>query len=202
MPLALQAKLLDVLERGVIRAVGSNKERAVDVRIIAATHRDLRARVASGQFREDLLYRLEVVTLELPPLRHRKDDLPAFVDHFLTRARARHPGSKVERIAEDAMDRFLLHAWPGNLRELEHLIERLVLLVRSSEVHASDLPETVGAKRERAIDFGEEVIPLREMQRRYVAWAYGKIGRKLLTAEKLEIDDKTLAKWLAEKDQS
>jgi len=194
---ALQAKLLDVLERGVVRAVGANKEREVDVRVIAATHRDLRERVKSGGFREDLLYRLEVVTIDIPPLRHRKEDLPALIEHFLSRARARHERSPLVRIGQDAMQRLLDHAWPGNVRELEHAIERLVLLARGPEATAADLPSQVSAKRDAATVFGGPIVPMRDMMRRYATWAYEELGgQKLLTADKLGIDIKTLRRWL------
>jgi two-component system response regulator HydG len=197
MTAALQAKLLDVLERGVIRPVGSNKETAVDVRIIAATHRDLRERVRSGLFREDLLYRLEVVTIDIPPLRHRGDDIPLLVEHFFAEAKARHAQSRVENIGPDAMRRLLEHSWPGNVRELEHVVERLVLLGRSSDVAVADLPATITAKREAAAAFAGDVLPLREIQRIYVAWAFEQLGgRKAHTAEKLGVDIKTLARWL------
>jgi two-component system response regulator HydG len=199
---SLQAKLLHVLESGVVRGVGETKERSIDVRVVAATHRDLRARVASGEFREDLLYRLEVVTIELPPLRHRKDDLPALVRHFLARAKEKHRSSSVERVSTAALDVMLAYAWPGNVRELEHVIERVVLLARASEVTEADLPAQLRAKPQGApITFGDAVLPMREMQRRYVAWAFDQLGgRKMLTAEKLGIDDKTLASWLSKKE--
>jgi two-component system response regulator HydG len=194
---ALQAKLLDVLERGVIRPVGSNREVAVDVRIVAATHRDVRERVSAGAFREDLLYRLDVVTIDVPPLRHRLDDIPVLLEHFMTRARERHSQSAVERIGPEAMKRMLEHPWPGNVRELEHVVERLVLLGRSPEVTAADLPPTLTTKREVATPFGGDILPLRELQRRYVAWAFEPLGgRKTYTAEKLGVDLKTLARWL------
>jgi two-component system response regulator HydG len=197
MSAALQAKLLDVLERGVVRAVGSSKESAVDVRIVAATHRDLRARVASGAFREDLLYRLEVVTLDMPPLRQRKEDIPALLDHFLRAAKAKTPRSPVERFAPDALARLVGHAWPGNVRELEHVVERVVLLGKSPEAGANDLPASVTADDTPARDFTGAVMPMREMQRRYAAWALEQLGgKKLVTAEKLDIDIKTLAKLL------
>jgi two-component system response regulator HydG len=193
---ALQAKLLDVLERGVVRAVGSNREKTVDVRIVAATHRDLRERMAAGAFRADLLYRIEVVTIDLPPLRLRRDDIPELVQHFVAASRARHPRCLVERIGPDVMERFLEHPWQGNVRELEHLVERLVLLGRSPDAGVSDLPPTHGARVETAPAFGE-VVPLREMQRRYVAWAFEQLGgRKAETAERLEVDLKTLGRWL------
>jgi two-component system response regulator HydG len=200
MSLALQAKLLDVLERGVIRAVGSNKELAVDVRIVAATHRDLRERVSSGSFREDLLYRLEVLTVEVPPLRRRREDIVALIDHFLSQSRSRHPRAIVERVGAQAMARLLEHSWPGNVRELEHVIERLVLLARSEEVAITDLPATLLSRTTgAAMAFGDEVLPLREMQRRYVAWALDRLGgRKVHTAERLGVDIKTLGRWLQE----
>jgi two-component system, NtrC family, response regulator HydG len=194
---ALQAKLLDVLERGVVRAVGANREQSVDVRVIAATHRDLRERVAAGAFRADLLYRIEVVTIDLPPLRHRRDDLPALVEHFVAEARARHPRSVVERVAPEAMARLLEDPWPGNVRELEHRVERLVLLGRSSEIAPGDLPAVHPVKADADLAFSGEVLPLREVQRRYVAWAFEVLGgRKVETAEKLGVDLKTLGRWL------
>jgi two-component system, NtrC family, response regulator HydG len=197
----LQAKLLHVLESGRVRAVGSSKERAVSVRILAATHRDLRARIATGQFREDLLYRLEVVTIELPPLRHRRDDLPALVAYFLSRARARHPQSPVERIGRDVLDVMLDYAWPGNVRELEHVIERLVLLGRTPEVPASELPPSVRAKPRGTMAFEGPIVPMRELQRRYAAWVYEQLGaRNMITAERLGIDPKTLSRLLTIED--
>jgi two-component system response regulator HydG len=193
----LQAKLLHVLESGTVRAVGSNKERKVDTRIVAATHRDLRELVATGTFRADLLYRLDVVTVDLPPLRHRRDDMPALIAHFLAHAKAKHRQSIVERFTSEALERLLHHDWPGNVRELEHVIERVVLLGRTVEAAPTDLPPAFGAKRDVDPTFKGDVIPMRELQRRYAAWAYDQLGaRKLLTAEKLEVDVKTLGKWL------
>jgi two-component system response regulator HydG len=197
LPLPLQAKLLDVLERGMIRAVGSSKERAVDVRVLAATHRDLRAQVAKGAFREDLLYRLDVVTVHLPPLRQRRDDIPPLVERFLKASLARHPSATTTRVSPEAMARLVSYGWPGNVRELEHFVERAVLLGKKADVEAADLPPSMTGPSPE-VDFGGAVLPLREMQRRYVAWAYERLGsRKLLTAERLGIDDKTLARWLA-----
>jgi two-component system response regulator HydG len=204
---ALQAKLLDVIERGVVRPVGSDREVPISVRLVAATHRDLRARVASGHFREDLLYRLEVVTIELPALRHRREDLPLLVEHAIAQAKSRHPRSPMERLSPAAMDRLLSHDWPGNVRELEHVIERLVLLARDAVADVGSLPPTVvkGAPETSRQSFPTEVVPLREMSRRYAAWALEQLGgRKGLTAEKLEIDTKTLSRLLgpSEEDKS
>jgi two-component system response regulator HydG len=199
---ALQVKLLHVLESGTVRAVGSNKERAVDTRILAATHRDLRERVAAGAFREDLLYRLDVVTIALPPLRQRRDDLPALIEHFLASAREKHPQSPVERFAVDALECMLTHPWRGNVRELEHVIERAVLLGRAPAAGVADLPASVLERsRSPGLQFSGDVLPVRELQRRYAAWAYESLGgKKLLTAEKLGVDFKTLIRWLSEPD--
>jgi two-component system, NtrC family, response regulator HydG len=201
MALPLQSKILHVLESGVVRAVGASREQPVDVRIVAATHRDLRERVRAGQFREDLLYRLEVVTIELPPLRHRREDIPLFVERFLAEQRARHPHSKVERISAEAMQKLLDHAWPGNVRELSHVIERVVLLARGEEVAAAELPATITAAKAPHLpaSFEGGVLPVREVQRRYAAWALEALGgHRTRTAEALGVDLKTLAKWLSE----
>jgi two-component system response regulator HydG len=197
---ALQAKLLHVLESGIVRAVGSSRERKVDFRVIAATHRDLKERVQSGAFREDLLYRLDVVTIELPALRHRREDIPVLAERMLAEAKRRHPQSPVERFSQDAMKRMLEYPWPGNVRELAHAIERAVLLGRSAEIPAADLPSAAPAAAATGVPSlaAEGVLPIREVQRRYAAWALEKLGgHKTRTAEALGVDAKTLAKWLA-----
>jgi two-component system response regulator HydG len=196
---ALQAKLLQVIEAGTVRAVGSGKERPVDVRVIAATHRDLRERARAGAFREDLLYRLDVVTIEIPALRHRREDIPLLAERFLAESRKRHPGSPVQRFTPEAMARLLDYGWPGNVRELAHAVERVVLLGREAEVRASDLPAATAHAPAAGLPAGVEgaVLPIREVQRRYAAWALERLGgHKARTAEALGVDTKTLAKWL------
>lgn len=196
----LQAKLLHVLETGQVRAVGSDRERRVDARVIAATHRDLRRRVAENSFREDLLYRLDVVSIEIPALRARRADLPQLIEHFMPRALARSTRSEPLRFSQPAMDALCSYGWPGNVRELEHLIERLVLLCRDDEVRLADLPKLITERRAEVSgpSFGERVIPIRELQRRYAAWALEQLGgAKMATCEALGIDSKTLGKWLS-----
>jgi two-component system response regulator HydG len=196
---ALQAKLLHVLESGRIRPVGTSGERAVDVRVLAATHRDLRRRIADGTFRADLLYRLDLVTVELPPLRERRADIPLLVECFLAEALRRHPASRVAGFSRDALARLLDHAWPGNVRELAHMVERCVLLADGPELAVADLPVHVQeARPEGTPVFRGDVIAMRELQRRYARWAFDQLGgHKARAAEKLEVDVKTLNRWLA-----
>jgi two-component system response regulator HydG len=193
----LQAKLLHVLESGVVRAVGSNREVAVDVRFVAATHRDLKAQVAAGRFREDLLFRLDVVTIDVPPLRQRTQDLAELIAHFLETALAKSPRAVVKRFSAAAMEKLQSYAWPGNVRELEHLVQRAVLLVQTEEVLVSDLPEAIATTTPKDFAFSGPVVRLEEMERRYAAWALEQLGgRRMLTAETLDIDRKTLVKLL------
>jgi two-component system response regulator PilR (NtrC family) len=119
--------------------VGGTERIPVDVRIIAATHRDLEEMVADGTFREDLYYRLEVVPLEVPPLRARRDDIPALAEHFRREINARER-REVPGFAPEVMDRLCVHDWPGNVRELENLVERLVVVAGNREVVLRDLP--------------------------------------------------------------
>ena len=202
MDIALQAKLLNVLESGEVRAVGANKPRAVDVRIVAASNRNLRELVARRSFREDLLFRLDVVRLELPALRDRLEDLPMLVEHFLQATKSRHPRSPVEAFSLAAHARLAEHPWPGNVRELENVVERAVLLGRGPEVQPDDLhlelPRESGAGH---AEFRPPVLPLRQLQRHYAVWALQQeAGRRLATADALGVDRKTLAKLLGDQD--
>lgn len=198
LPLSLQAKLLHVLESGSIRPVGASRDRLVDVRVLAATHRDLREMTRQRVFREDLLYRLDVVTLEIPPLRQRREDLPELVEHFLGVSREKHPSSPVERLSPAAMAVLMEHHWPGNVRELAHLIQRLVVLGVSQEVGPGDLPPTIRTEGKLPWTFFEEILPIRDLQRRYASWALEQLGSKTRAADRLGIDLKTLSKWLSE----
>ncbi len=200
MPPSLQVKLLHVLESNVVRPVGASREVRVDFRVVAATNQDLRERTRLGAFRSDLLYRLDVVPIEMPPLRSRTDDLPLLVAHFLATARERHPSTVVRRVTPAALARMARHRWPGNVRELAHVIERLVVLGRSEEIDAPDVASSLtddSVGPEGLLPLGE-VLPIREVQRRYAAWALQKCdGHRGRTAERLGIDAKTLAKWLS-----
>ena len=139
LPLSAQAALLRVLESKTLTRVGGTKELNVDVRIIAATHRDLRSMVEQGRFREDLLYRLNAMTLEIPPLRARKEDLPLLVQRFLAEAAERN-GIAQPSVSTEAMTLLAAHSWPGNVRELKNVIERAVVICESTVIGVEDLP--------------------------------------------------------------
>ncbi len=194
--IALQAKLLRVLEDGEVRAVGADDSRSVDVRIIAATHQDLEARVKEGRFRADLFYRLNVVSLRLPPLRERPEDIPLLVEHFVERARTRNPRSPVTALAPEVVTALTRMPWPGNVRELENLIERLVVLGAQPTVDLSFLRHhTPGGAMEPhplAAAF-DQVVPLRQLEGEYIAWVVARCGgNKTRAAELLGIDVSTI----------
>jgi two-component system response regulator HydG len=147
---AIQVKLLRFLQERTFERVGGNETLKVDVRIIAATNRDLAAEVAAGRFREDLFYRLNVVNVEMPPLRARPSDLLPLANHFLQRF-AKENGKRIEGFSEDAVERITGYRWPGNVRELENVIERAVVLCDGSALTAKHLPAGVGAVPKGAV---------------------------------------------------
>jgi two-component system response regulator AtoC len=149
LPTALQAKLLRVLQDGEIRRVGDRATRRVDVRVVAATARDLEQDVRDGRFREDLYYRLNVVSIRLSPLRDRPEDLPPLIRHLLA-SHARRLGGAESTVAPDAMRSLLEHDWPGNVRELENALERAIVLARDRTIRLEDLPAAVRGPRKRA----------------------------------------------------
>ena len=142
-PLSTQVKLLRVLEVGELQRVGGSDTIKVNVRVIAATNRDLRKEVKAGRFREDLFYRLNVFHILLPSLQQRRDDIPLLAEHFITKFNKRH-NRAVQQISPAALSRLMDHSWPGNIRELEHVIERAVILSRGDELTALQLPTPEG----------------------------------------------------------
>jgi two-component system response regulator AtoC len=142
LPLNLQVKLLRVLQEETIRRLGDPKDQRVDVRIIAATHRDLSADVKAGRFREDLFYRINVLSIHIPPLRNRRDDVNLLIDHFVTRNNARL-GTNIRGVATEGRKLLLEYAWPGNVRELENTIERAMVLAETDVLQTGDLPERI-----------------------------------------------------------
>jgi DNA-binding NtrC family response regulator len=169
---AMQARLLRVLQEREVRPVGGTKWCRVDVRVIAATHRDLAGAVAAGRFREDLYYRLEVVTIALPPLRERREDIPLLVERLVQRA-AREAGKAVTGVSQAAIELLCAHSWPGNVRELAHVLERAVVLARHEVLTSEDFPVLQKADRDDASGV-EAALPdadrptLDELKRRYV----------------------------------
>ena len=145
LPLGVQVKLLRFLQEQEVRPVGDVRSRKVDVRLVAATSRDLARDAAEGRFRDDLLYRLDVIRLRLPPLRERREDVLPLAQHFLARHARVRPDLAGLALADDARDALLAHAWPGNVRELEHALERAVVLAEGPLIREQDLPETVRA---------------------------------------------------------
>jgi two-component system response regulator PilR (NtrC family) len=139
---AMQIKLLRVLQDRLVRKVGSNTETQVDVRVIAATNRDLSESIRNGTFREDLFYRINVIPIALPPLRQRREDIPLLVDHFIAKY-SKNMGVPLKRISADAMRALDRYAWPGNVRELENVVERMIALETSDVLTTKSLPEHV-----------------------------------------------------------
>ena len=190
---AMQAKLLRVLQSGEFERVGGTRTLTADVRLIAATNSDVAALVREKRFREDLYYRLNVITIQLPPLRARQDDIPLLAHHFLRKYAAKN-GKTVGGFAEEALDILQTYAWPGNVRELENVIERAVVLTRSSVISPADLPEAlVGADqaaRHLVISIG---TPLEEVEDRLIeeTLRYTK-GDKTLAAKLLGIATRTI----------
>lgn len=142
LPQTLQVKLLRVLEDGRIRRLGESKDLEVDVRIVAATHRDLMSEAKAGRFREDLFYRLNVLPIAVPPLRDRKEDIPLLIEHFVARNNTRL-GTNIEGVDTEARRLLYEYAWPGNVRELENTVERAMVLAEGKRIGSVDLPERV-----------------------------------------------------------
>jgi two-component system NtrC family response regulator len=159
MPGELQVKVLRLIQQGELEKVGATSPTKVDVRFVAATHRNLRAMIEDGTFREDLYYRLAVIPLELPPLRDRAEDIPELVQHFFLKVREKQ-GRPDLVLPPALLSRFQDYRWPGNIRELENVIERIVVLSRGAEIAVSDLPDFL--RRERpAVDMLQLELPTR-----------------------------------------
>ncbi len=194
LPLGLQSKLLRVMQSGEVRAVGADRTQLVDVRVIVATHRRLSDLVRRGTFREDLYYRLNAVTINVPPLRDRREDIPELALHLLARAKLRAPHSPAASFAPELMELFTSADWPGNVRELESTIERLVVLANEPELRASDLAadpiEQAPAKRVES-DPSLDALIQRHVER--ILKRTG--GNKAETAKLLGVDLSTLYRW-------
>lgn len=197
MPASMQTKLLRVLQEKEVRRVGENKSRPVDVKVIAATNRDLEDDVQSGRFRRDLFYRLCVIELTVPPLRDRVEDILPLARFYLEKT-ARSMNRTVETFSPGAAEHLLAYSWPGNVRELRNVIERAIALTSGATIQADDLPR--GLRREIAKPKGpDEIRPLAQMERNYILSTLEMMnGNKSLTAEKLGIGLASLYRKLKE----
>jgi len=195
MSAAMQVRLLRTLDSGEVRRVGEERAFHVDVRIVAATAKDLTREATEGRFRWDLFYRVCTVVVDVPALRQRREDVPLLVQHFLSaNVGARKPLS----FAKDALERLMAYDWPGNIRELRNLVERLQILHEGSDVHAADLPPELSRVRAAATVEGEAgpvLVPLADVERRHVERVLSATGwNKARAARVLDVDVKTLNK--------
>jgi two-component system response regulator HydG len=197
MPPSLQGKILRALQEKEVHPLGAPAPVPIDVRIVAATHRDLEALVADGRFRHDLLYRLNVITIRVPPLRERMDDLVPLIAHFLEK-HGRRLGRSGCTLSPEAMASLRRHSWPGNVRELENSIERALVLGRDDVLWPEDLPEALRRQAvPRAADAGAPPLPLSEVEREHILRTLREArGNKTAAARLLGLDRKTLYRKL------
>lgn len=193
MNVQLQAKLLRVIQERKVRAVGENVSRDVDVRIVAATHKDLKAAIKDGRFREDLYYRLSVIPIVIPPLRHRKEDIPLLAEHFLKKYAATN-NLRVKGFTKRAMSKLVELRWEGNVRELENVVERAVVLAPGALIDESDIPTPESAGAEQFFGFATGDFPtLEQLEKRYIQVVLEKTaGRKDKAAQILGVNRRTL----------
>jgi two-component system response regulator HydG len=195
LPLSLQGKLLRVLQSGEVRAVGSETNLTVDARCISATHKDLSALVERGLFREDLFFRLDVLRVFVPPVRDRAEDLPGLVEHLLQKSRARSPRSTLTGFEPEALDFLGDYSWPGNVRQIENLIERLVVTASGPVARLAEVKHALGSPREPD-PIGpllQRNFTLQAVEERYIDGVLHKVGgSKAKAAEILGIDISTL----------
>ena len=193
LPTHLQAKLLRVLQEREFERVGSSKPISIDVRILAATHRDLERLLKAGQFRDDLYYRLNVVTIVLPPLRERRQDLPLFMDHLL-RVFAEKNGKKIRGFTSEAREALLRYDYPGNVRELENIIERASVITRNDVIGRADLPISIQEPEVEVINSETDLpVVVERLERRMIREALARSGGvQTRAAEQLGITERAL----------
>jgi two-component system response regulator HydG len=197
LPVDLQAKLLRALQEKEVKPVGSTERVGINVRVIAATNRDLEEAIHKGTFRQDLYFRLNVVQIKLPPLRDRKTDIPLLVNSFLEKFSA--PQRTVRSVSEEAMNRLTAYDWPGNVRELENAIERAVALGSGPALQMTDLPTNLQQGTTSRLPGSDELVPLEELERRAIFRALRETrGDKLAAARLLGIGKTTLYRKLKE----
>jgi transcriptional regulator with PAS, ATPase and Fis domain len=194
----MQTKLLKVLEGGEFRRVGGVRTLKVDVRVIAATNRDLDELVRVGRLREDLLHRIDVIRIELPPLRQHPEDVPRFVEHFLAQHQRR--GLSPKMVTPQALRVLQTYSWPGNVRELANTMERLMILSPGLMIDIEDLPENLRG-RKRALPTDDSTLPLAELERRHILRVLDSTAGNLTAAAKrLGVNRGTLNRKMKEWD--
>lgn len=193
MDMTLQSKLLRVIQERRVRAVGENIDKAIDVRIIVATHKDLKLAIRDGRFREDLYYRLSVIPITLPPLRHRREDIPLLANHFLDKYCAQN-GRILSGFTPAAVEQLMNLPWEGNIRELENVIERAVVLCKGDIIDRTDLPSGQADSSEGLFTQAAEHLPtLEDFEKRYIHFILNKVGgKKEKAAHILGINRRTL----------
>ena len=201
LPLMMQPKLLRVLQEGTVRRVGADQEKNVNLRVVAATNRDLEAEIRAGRFREDLYWRLNVIHLDIPPLRQRPFDIPLLVEHFLNKA-AETAGRTSINVTPEALATLTAYSWPGNARELENAIERAVALAEGANLTPDDLPERIrhsGQTSQLLAQARQQRLTLGELERAYIVETLRLTGgNKSRAAELLGCDRRTLHRKLDE----
>jgi DNA-binding NtrC family response regulator len=196
---ATQVKLLRVLQHREVIPVGATEPIPIDTRLIAATNRNLEDEIARGTFRNDLFYRLNVISIEIPPLRERRDDIPLLAESFLAEV-ARKRGEQPKKLSADALAQLQEYSWPGNVRELENAIERAVILANNGTINPSALPDKVRQRRSEPLIADRSVRnpSLEAIERAYIMWVLGSEGgNKSRAAEVLGIDASTLHRKLS-----
>lgn len=199
LPVDLQAKMLRALQEKEIRPVGSTKQIPINVRILAATNRDLEQAVAQGAFRRDLYFRLNVLSLRIPPLRERRQDIPILAATFIERLS--HASGRRHELSDEAMKALLAYDWPGNVRELENCLERCCAMTSGSVIHLVDLPSSITGAPERLLPRAPEmrIVPMSDLEKQTILTAIAQLnGDKLMAAKLLGIGKTTLYRKLKE----
>jgi DNA-binding NtrC family response regulator len=198
LPLTMQVKLLRALQERQIQRLGESRTRNVDVRLVSATHKDLRQEMQQGRFREDLYYRLDVLSVMVPPLRQRRDDIPLLVEHFLRKFNP-EMGKALRGASPEAMAVLMRYDWPGNVRELQNAIERAVILQDGPQLQPEDFPLGRSSQPAVAAEPGGELVSLEEMERRHILWVLRQTdNHQSRAAQILRIGRRTLYRKIRE----
>jgi transcriptional regulator with PAS, ATPase and Fis domain len=200
-PLSLQAKLLRVIEDKEVRPLGANQGEKVDARLVSACNRDPELLVQEGRFRQDLYYRLNVIRIDLPPLRERAEDIPILIEHFMRKFNDQIH-RKLDGIEPEALDALTNYHWPGNVRELEHTIERAVLLGKEARIGLQDFPPSLVARDNNVLPLADALAKsytLRDLEKEYIMRVMEIVGgNKTEAAKTLGVDRTTLYRKLEE----